>query len=368
MGETAQIEPLPGSLTIAPATTFYPKITGKVEELIHNYKFRNSVFDPEKKEYLPGPPQDPLISLVGTVKLHGTHADFVIYADNTIRLQSRNQLSLQAERDNYDCAKILLPKKSIALKLRDQIVVTWKELNAGEELKKDAQVIIAGEWIGPGVQKSVAIEKLPSRAFVILSISVNGIWQPCEPYAGIHAEEEGIYNISRGGFFASTLDINNPEPGMELMNKLTLEVEAECPFGKSFAISGVGEGIVWRPVREDLRGYAKFWLKTKGPLHRISTTNKLPKNTGNMEQKEKARAFAEAAVGEMRLQQAWDWMGEMGITKDESGTTRFNGWLAKDVGVEEKMKIEELGVDKQVLKRAIADIGKKWYFAKLGVL
>lgn len=367
MGETTQIESLLETLTIGP-TTLYPKITGKVEELIHNYKFRNAVLDPKTKQYLPGPPDDPLISLVGTVKLHGTHADFVIYADDTIRLQSRNQLALAVERDNYDCAKTLLPKSSVALKLRDQIVATWKMLNEGEKLKEDAPVIIAGEWIGPGVQKSVAIEKLPKRAFVILSISVNDIWQPCEPYAEIHAEEEGIYNISRGGFFASTLDINNPEPYMERMNKVTLEVEAECPFGKSFSISGIGEGIVWRPVRDDLRGDAKFWLKTKGPLHRISTTNKLPKNTGNMEQREKARALAEAAVGEMRLQQGWDWMDEMGIVKDKSGITRFNGWLAKDVQVEEKMKIEELGVDKQVLKRAIAEIGKKWYFDKLGVL
>jgi hypothetical protein len=349
-------------------TTLYPKISGKVQELIRNYKFRNGYLDAITKRHIPGPPEDPILELVGTVKLHGTHADLVIYSNNEIRLQSRNRLSLDVEHDNYNVAKELLPKREEVLQLRDQIIFRWKKENPESNIKQDTPVIIAGEWIGPGVQKSVAIEKLPAKIFVILSISVNDVWLPVEPYQDICDEDAGIYNVVRGGLYYATLDINDFSPCVERMNSFTLEVEQECPFAKTFSISGIGEGIVWRPTREDLLGDARFWLKTKGALHCVTTTNKLPKNTLDMGPREKAREFAEAAVTEMRLQQAWDYLGEMAIVKDRSAIPKFTSWLYKDVEVEENLDIELRGVDRQALKKAIVSIGKNWYSIKLGIL
>jgi hypothetical protein len=376
MGEFVPKESLPPNSvheldqteTTKPETTpqtLYPKISGKVEEFIHAYRFRNGYLDQKTGQYMPGLPEDPLIEMIGTVKLHGTHADIVVYPDDSMRLQSRNRLSLDVGRDNYDCAKSLLPKRTEALNLRDDIVTRWRELNPGTKLDEHAPVIIAGEWIGPGVQKSVAIEKLPTRSFVILSISVNDVWLPSKPYGDICNEKAGIYNISRGGFFTAAFDINDPGPYMKHMNTLTLEVEACCPFAKSFSLSGIGEGIVWRPIRVDLCGDAKFWLKTKGPLHRVSNIDKVPKNMVDMESIERARTFAEATLTEIRLQQAWDYLGEMGFVKDKSSTQKFNGWLNKDIEMEEKGEIDRLGVDKQALRKAVVEIGRIWYFAKL---
>jgi hypothetical protein len=340
---------------IAPNSTLFPKITGRIDELVDNFTYKYGA-------------EDPIIKLTGTVKLHGTHADIVIESNNTVRIQSRNRLSLNMEHDNYDVAASLLPLRKEILELRDRVKDRWQEGNVFEKLDENKPVILAGEWIGPGVQKKVAIASLPKRCFVLLAVSVNGEWQDDEDYAEIHNEKVGIYNISRGGFYKEVLDFIDPESLEACNQKLlahTLEVERECPFAKSFGISGVGEGIVWKahyPLSQDPR----FWLKTKGPEHKITRTDKLKKVELNKDGVERARTFAEAAVTEMRLQQAWDYLGEMEIKRDKSGTQSFNKWLINDVEVEEKKAIVDMGVDKAALKKAVNAIGKGWYFEKLG--
>jgi len=339
-------------------STLFPKITGKVDELIENYTYRFGT-------------ESPTIKLTGTVKLHGTHADIVVEHDNSIRLQSRNRLSLDIEHDNYDVAASLLPLRTEILELAEKVKERWREINYGNygrKLEGDDPIILAGEWIGPGVQKKIGISKLPKRCFVILSISINGEWQDSEEYVEIHNESVGIYNIARGGFYHEVLDFKDPETLENCKEKLmahTMEVEKECPFAKSFAISGVGEGIVWK-ADFPLCCEPRFWLKTKGAEHNVTRTDKLRKEEMKAGAGERAKVFAEAAVGEMRLLQAWDYLGEMGIARDKKGIQAFNQWLVKDVEVEEKKEILEMEVDKKALKKAIAGLGRTWYFSKVG--
>lgn len=67
----------------------------------------------------------------------------------------------------------------------------------------------------------------------------------------------------------------------------------------------------------------------------------------------------------MRLQQAWDYLGEMEIKRDKSGTQSFIKWLINDVEVEENKDIVDMSIDKAALKKAVGVIGKTWYFEKL---
>jgi hypothetical protein len=101
-------------------TTLFPKITGKVEELLDNLKYTW--------------PRPTSISFSGTVKLHGTHSDLVIYSDDTIRIQSRNRLSLDTVHDNYGVAASILPLRTETLELRNRFRERFLELNPGEEI------------------------------------------------------------------------------------------------------------------------------------------------------------------------------------------------------------------------------------------
>jgi hypothetical protein len=214
------------------------------------------------------------------------------------------------------------------------------------------------------VQKNVAIAELPTKCFVILSVSINNAWLPDEPYADINNEAVGIYNISRGGFYHEELVSDDLEGTREKLQALTLTVEKECPFAKTFGISGVGEGIVWKaehPLGDD----AKFWFKTKGPLHRVTTTEKLKQKPDASEQ-QKVDSFAEAAVTENRLEQGWAYLEEMGIKRDMKAIGEFMKWVKQDVEVEERMEIKKMGIDAGLLKKKIVFLSRAWYIEKVG--
>jgi hypothetical protein len=161
------------------------------------------------------------------------------------------------------------------------------------------------------------------------------------------------------------MDVDDPKSFIHRATMVTLEVEKECPFAKSFGLSGVGEGIVWKAAHP-LGSDSRFWFKTKGPLHRITNTDALKKSVAiRGSNKTKAKSFAEAAVTVQRLEQAWDYLGEMEIKRNKAGLSEFNRWLNNDVEVEEKKAIADLDVNKHTLRKEIQWIGKAYYFKRL---
>ena len=170
--------------------TFFPKITLKIFEFIANYeKLASQILQQPISSH---------VSLTGTVKIHGVHLDLVVYVDNTIRLQSRYAYSIGLENDVYDFAKHMLPRQNEIIALKTRYVSRYKDLNPNAEMSEDTPLIIAGEWIGRGINNDVAVCELPEKFFVILSVCINNRWLPDEPYSKISNEAAGIYNISRG--------------------------------------------------------------------------------------------------------------------------------------------------------------------------
>jgi len=339
--------------------TLFPKITGKIAEIVQSYNYKLK----EDNGFEAGDAHWTAIKFIGTVKLHGAHADIVIHSDDTVQLQSRNVVGLSLEKDAYGIAKAMLPLKAESLDLKRRYRQRFLELNPGAEINEEYPMIIAGEWIGPGVQKTVAIAELPEKCFVILSVSINNAWLPDEPYADIHNEAVGIYNVSRGGFYHEELVSYDIEGTREKLHALTMAVEKECPFAKTFGISGIGEGIVWKaehPLGDD----ARFWFKTKGPLHRVTTTEKLKQKPDASEQ-QKVDGFAEAAVTENRLEQGWAYLEELGIKRDMKAIREFMVWVAKDVEIEERLEIKKMGINPGLLRKRIVFLSRTWYMKKL---
>lgn len=268
-----------------PSNTFFPKIV-TISGFIVAYK-------KYLKENLPTygkRKQSSVVKLIGAIKLHGTHVDIVVYNDNSFRLQSRHQSSLNYKTDVYGCARILLPMHQEIIALRDQFVRQYEVLNGASSFKKDIPITIAGEWVGPKIQRGVALEKLPKKAFVIIEAKINDAWVPINKYAEVKIEEKGFYNISRATFGYQTIDVYNPEAAKKKIEELTLRVERECPFAKTFGIKGVGEGIVWKPINA-LGADSKYWFKIKGTLHRESTADGLVKGKGGSGKTDKEKGI-----------------------------------------------------------------------------
>ncbi|KAJ4305581.1 hypothetical protein N0V90_001112 [Kalmusia sp. IMI 367209] len=258
-------------------STLYPKITNHIKEIIKTLKYK--VLDPEHPEDETNLPPIPII---GTVKLHGTHADILIYNDNTIILQSRNNATLIETADNQGFAKAMSTKQPTILKLRDQFVTRWKTVNPGTPLDASLPITIAGEWIGEKIQKGVAISSL-SKRLVIISAKINGAWIADSEYADIEAPEEDIYNISRAGTYHSILYPENPEKTISELEPLAEKVAARCPFAESFGVVGEGEGLVWKlvPYIHD----TDLWFKTKGGRFKPTFTPAPKKPAAGAEEK-----------------------------------------------------------------------------------
>ncbi|MCJ1238548.1 hypothetical protein MMC14_006538 [Varicellaria rhodocarpa] len=282
------------------------------------------------------------IALIGTVKLHGTHGDILINEDNSITLQSRNTTNLTPEKVNWAFAAFaaFAPSRIPSiLALKDKYYSTFRSLNPATPIDPSRPLIFAGEWIGPGIQKGVAISSLPTKVFVICCVSINGDWLPNDgPYADLHAEEDGIYNISRAGFYHHSLSLTDTASSAQTLQDLANSIENSCPFAKTFNIDGGGEGLV---------------------------TAKVSKGGPNREVKEKAAPLAEKVTSENRLEQGWDFLRETYVERGVKSLGKFMQWVIGNVEKEERREIEGEGVEWKAVKKEVEGRARKWYLRKV---
>jgi hypothetical protein len=335
-------------------STLYPKITNHIKEVVNT--LRHKLRDPSNPA---APVIIPPIPIIGTVKLHGAHADILVHHDNTVVLQSRNTTNLSVTTDIYSFAASMTPKTPAILKLRDQYLARWRELNPEKHLDESTPVTIAGEWIGAKIQKGVAISLL-SRRFVIISVKINGSWVLDSEYASIEDAAADMYNVSRGGVYRSTLYPEDLQRTIAALEPLAEGIAARCPFAESFGVVGMGEGLVWKlvPYFAD----ADLWFKTKGGSFKpnfMPAPKKLAQGKG--EKQELAVRLATAWCGEGRLQQGWEYLREKGIERTMLGLGDYLKWMQSDVLVEEKGYIIEHKVDEQMLRMEIMKVAKPWY-------
>ncbi|EFQ94140.1 hypothetical protein CFE70_004907 [Pyrenophora teres f. teres 0-1] len=347
-----------------PESTLYPKITNHISEIIE--RLQALEHDPKHPE-VPTPLAP--IPIIGTVKLHGTHADILIYPTNAIIFQSRNLTNLTTSKDNAGFAAAMSSKTAALLHLRDLYLVRWRELNPTATLHQDVPVLIAGEWVGEKIQKDVAISQL-SRRFVVVSVKVNGVWQDDQEYADISLDQFDIYNVSRAGLYHATLHPQDIARTATEVEQLAEQVAACCPFAATFGVTGLGEGIVWKMACDRYNGDASLWFKTKGGMFKpkiFRAGQHTRTDDGLGARRRTARVAAETWCSVQRLEQGWDVMGEKGVRRDGGGVGVYAEWVKRDVLVEEKGGIRDEGVDEEMLVGEIKKIAKAWYKKRVRV-
>jgi hypothetical protein len=341
-------------------STLYPKITTHVGEIIKTLRGQECDPDASGKEMALEP-----IDIVGTVKLHGTHADILVYSDGRIVFQSKNIVGIHTTKDNAGFAATMSQRTKAILRLRDLLVLRFLELNPDTPIQPAHPVLVAGEWIGESIQKGVAISVL-SKRFVIVSVKVNGQWQKDSDYGGIALPNHGIYNISRAGVYHRTLYPEDPQRTMDELEALAEQVAAQCPFATTFNLEGEGEGIVWKPLHAPHNANSALWFKTKGGRFK-PTFAPAPRQTSESAEhnRETAAAVAQIWTSEQRLEQGLEYMREHGIQRTMKGLNAFLKWVQSDIVVEEKAYVDEHKIDKPTLRIEVAKIAKPWYIGRL---
>ena len=287
------------------------------------------------------------ITLTGTVKLHGTHAD-IIFDEKTkaITFQSRNRV-LTIDSDNMGFVEFMT-QCDLACLFNG---IKWIFMRPVET------IMVSGEFCGGNIQKGVALTKLP-RMFCIFDIKINNEWRHLIPYSDLILPEH-IYRITRAPMFKLKMDPRTPDLIIPRLIELTNQVENECPFAKTFGVSGTGEGIVWKC---SLSESSRFWFKTKGEKHSVSKVTTLkPKTPKDLEALTNIKHFSESAATEARLKQGLDYLCEMklDLVPDNMGT--FLSWVTNDVLKEEADAIKEMNVDVKALKKELSCRARGWF-------
>jgi hypothetical protein len=277
----------------------------------------------------------PILKFQGTVKLHGTNAAVVRYKDGRTEYQSRERV-LSLEQDNANFMMATMPKN-------------LDFLFSGIEF--DDYCAVYGEWCGGNIQKGVALNGLP-KMFVIFGIKVDDEWVDLPSWK--YDNENGIYNILQFPTYEVDIDFNNPELIQNKLIEDTLAVEDECPVGKFFGVSGIGEGIVFKCVTNP-----NLIFKSKGEKHSVSKVKTL--NSVDVESLAGIQEFVDSVVTDNRLEQGINYLKEMGIEVHPKNTGEFLRWVVTDVLKEETDTIVANQFDMKRVKSAVTNKARVYF-------
>lgn len=298
----------------------------------------------------------PVLTFKGTVKLHGTNAGVCFNEPDGMWYQSRENI-ITPEKDNAGFAFFADANK-------EQFASMFAKIAERSNIDTTKNTIsIFFEWAGTGIQKNVAISEIKKSAFII-GIKVTPHVETEEERknkpaywidsSNISSVENRIYNILDFKTYDIDIDFNMPELVQNKLGELTLAVEEECPVGKAFGFSGIGEGIVWSC---ELKGNIHRF-KVKGGKHSSSKVKKLA--SVDTEKITSIKEFVDYAVTESRFNQAIEKifpnnepvdvkkLGDVmrwvvnDIIKEETDTLVQNNLEPKDIGKYVSNKVREM--------------------------
>lgn len=333
----------------------YPS-TNQFRQVIQNMrnKLTFSHID-ENGEVVRKEPESWCVPYVGTVKIHGTNGSIVWHSEDEVVFQSKAQI-VDIGRDNAGFAAFM-HRKSLSNLLRQV-----DNLCARMGIPLKFPIEIAGEWAGRGIQKGVAVNEV-EPFFAIFRVAVgrdeSGLnWLPVDWTKYIELQQERIFNISTFGSKIIAINFKEPEQSQNALVEATAAVEAECPVGKFFGVSGIGEGYVWTPHNPELSKDSGLWFKVKGEKHSVSKVKTLAEV--DPVRLENIKEFIDYAVTENRLEQG---LGEVGLDQKKIG--EFLKWVSQDIIKEEGDVLEKNSLTMKDVGSKVANKAREFYMQKL---
>ena len=248
----------------------------------------------------------PTLKFHGTVKSHGTNAGVLrTVSTGETWCQSRENI-ITVEKDNAGFATFIYKFSKLEL---DTLFNVALGVYGPNNIKNDDIIAIYGEWCGQGIQKGVAVSQLP-KMFMIFGIRIidtkevdveEDLENPeikITPIAPTWFSHEQLKLVSdRYKMEMATnpqvmfsvdfptweidIDFTNPQNAQNTLSDYTIAVETECPIGKHFGVSGIGEGIVWKCcdtwTKDGLikLSTSSLIFKVKGEKHSVSKVKTL---------------------------------------------------------------------------------------------
>ena len=207
-----------------------------------------------------------------TCKSHGTNAAAIIdFKNDIIYFQSRERV-ISVLSDNAGFATYMSKYQ------KDLIDMIKSNLDISNIDWSKNILAIYFEMCGGNIQKGIALSQLDKMAIVIgvatIDIETNQKnWFSIEETHKYKIPSLKIYNIYDFKTYEFEIDFNNYNGLEEKFAEIVTEIENECPIGKYFGITGIGEGFVAKPI--DANYNSGFWFKCKGEKHAMKKVNSI---------------------------------------------------------------------------------------------
>lgn len=304
----------------------------------------------------------PKLRFRGTVKAHGTNASVVNFGGETWH-QSRERV-ITPISDNAGFSQYATFHRDYF----EQVFVVARDFLPTEA--EGAKVAIYGEWCGGNIQSGIALNQL-EKMFIVFGISYGEEearkWLDKKDLSTIlrgleEANDHKVYNIMQFPSWEIEIDFANPEAVQNELVKITETIENECPIGKTFGVSGIGEGAVWECI--DPTQHRGMRFKVKGEKHSVSKVKKLVEV--DVEKVANIQAFVERVLTVNRMQQMKDKLTEMELdANDVKNTGTFLKFVGQDVVKEESDTLEASGISNKEAMGKISQLARNWFLANI---
>lgn len=307
-----------------------------------------------------GGPVPPRVAYRAKVKLHGTNAGVQVLASGSIVAQGRTQ-TLTPQSDNAGFA-------------------AWVQRHGDlfASVRGETDMVIFGEWCGPGIQKGVAITAIPRRVLAVFAVQLHTgreqssllVVEP-DRIRELVPDHPDIFVLPWHG---ETIDLdwadtNQLESAADAVNEWVAEIEKRDPWvARTFGIEGTGEGLVLYPVRIHGREYdatrpvdrdtcAELMWKAKGDKHKVVRQQKAaqvaPEVASSIDE------FIDLFLTEARLEQG---LAEAcGGDRSPRNTGAFLAWVSADVEKESAVELEASGLAWKQVNKPLTQRARTWF-------
>ncbi len=312
---------------------------------IRKYALHHASLPPEERPSFPAG----TLTYKAKIKLHGTNGGIRVYQKDgvkTVQGQTRTTLVLK-DSDNHSFGTLVKSLTTYLLSLT---------------LPEDCTIF--GEYAGPGIQDSVALNSIPKKHFFVFAIVVGEtiITEPEELSALLPALPEQMKILP----WHSTIDLDWLDTE-ENLTKLTeristdvLAVEKEDPYVKEvFGVSGTGEGLVYYPPFTFYAEYCSCVFKAKGEKHKNIATAK-PASV-NAESAASIDEFVALVLTPARLAQGKSQFP----SPSQKDTGAFITWMVTDVKKETSAELEASSLTFKDVENKVKSVARTWYLEEM---
>lgn len=282
------------------------------------------------------------------IKLHGTNAGVRIVDGNVFYQKRTDDITPLADNAGFASWAYTVP---------------WKT---------DKNIIIYGEWAGPGVQKSDAVSLIEKKHFFVFGVldGENMVVEPelIQNYLPDHPQIRVIPWFDEK-YLLDSEDVSLAKAFSQKLDQQVKEIGAEDPYIKSqFNISGAGEGLVVAPYDESgivpAWFYNTFVFKVKSEAHLVQKT-KGPNASIYVEIPGSVKDFCDQFVTDNRCEQMIK--EHCGGSYALQGMGTFLKELNADILKESKNEFAALGVDWKMVAKELNQRAVKWLKEKNAV-